>query len=176
MKPLFFTADTHFHHANIIEYSNRPFDSVEEMDETLVANWNAVVPKDGVVYHLGDFGWKNCGDILPRLNGSIYLIRGSHDQRVRRFEQHFAGILEGYQTLSIPMSKHIVVMCHYAMLRWPKSHFGTWHLFGHSHGSLTMEAKAIDVGVDCHGFTPLSWNRIVEIMESKPENPNKVRR
>ena len=52
---IFFTADTHFGHANIIKYCHRPFATVEEMDDALVRNWNAVVSPDATVFHLGDF-------------------------------------------------------------------------------------------------------------------------
>ena len=52
---VFFTSDTHFCHANVVEYSERPFRDVDEMNETLIHNWNEVVPKDGIVFHLGDF-------------------------------------------------------------------------------------------------------------------------
>ena len=44
---LFFTSDTHFFHEGIIKFCNRPFESVEEMNETLIRNWNETVPKDG---------------------------------------------------------------------------------------------------------------------------------
>ena len=53
---IFFTADTHFFHRNIIKYCNRPFHSVGEMNETMIANWNAVVKPRSIIYHLGDFG------------------------------------------------------------------------------------------------------------------------
>ena len=78
---IFFTSDTHFFHKNIIKYCNRPFGSVEEMNEALVANWNSVVGPDDHVYHLGDFcfgnveKWNWC--LEPgRLNGHIHLILG----------------------------------------------------------------------------------------------------
>lgn len=80
----FFTSDTHFGHANIIRFCNRPFKNVEEMDEALIENWNQVVSEDDTVFHLGDFAfggssvWKS---IIPRLNGHINLIIGNHDRK-----------------------------------------------------------------------------------------------
>ena len=53
----FFTSDTHFGHSNIIKFCNRPFKNAEEMDRVLIENWNNKVPEDGLVFHLGDFGW-----------------------------------------------------------------------------------------------------------------------
>lgn len=79
----YFIADTHFGHTNIIKYCNRPFSNVEEMNEELIKYWNSVVNEDDIVYHLGDFAFKN-GDItnlVSKLNGKIYLIRGNHDDK-----------------------------------------------------------------------------------------------
>lgn len=72
----FFTADTHFGHANIIRYTKRPFETVAEMDATLVSNWNATVGPDDDVWHLGDVahGTQRAEAILPRLNGRKHLI------------------------------------------------------------------------------------------------------
>jgi hypothetical protein len=77
----FFTADNHFGHANIIVMSARPFSSVEEMDETMIANWNAVVSRGDNVWHVGDFAHridaKRKRGIFGRLNGSKHLVPGS---------------------------------------------------------------------------------------------------
>ena len=78
----FFTSDTHFNHANIISFCNRPFKDVEQMNEVMIANWNHVIGKDDSVFHLGDFclgGAAEWTKILDRLNGKIYLIMGNHD-------------------------------------------------------------------------------------------------
>ena len=81
---LFFTSDTHFGHERIIQYCNRPFKDAAEMNEALIRNWNAVVPPDGTVFHLGDFAMGMDQDrtvgILSRLNGTIYLVAGNHDR------------------------------------------------------------------------------------------------
>ena len=79
---IWFTSDTHWNHANIIKYCKRPFANVEEMDDALISNWNAVVDKGDHVYHLGDFCWgKRDGWIkyLKLLNGNIHIIKGNHD-------------------------------------------------------------------------------------------------
>lgn len=73
---VFLISDTHFGHANIIKYAGRPFDSVEEMNEAMVDNWNSVVKQGDKVYHLGDVTMNSKSlDILSRLNGRKVLIR-----------------------------------------------------------------------------------------------------
>ena len=81
---IFFTADTHWGHRNIIKYCQRPFADVDEMNETLITNWNNSVGKDDIVFHLGDFAMGGSADwsrLLDRLNGRIYLILGNHDMK-----------------------------------------------------------------------------------------------
>ena len=78
----FIISDTHFGHKNIITYCNRPFVSVEEMDEAMIKNWNETVSNDDTVLHLGDFGFGSkeyIGSIIKRLNGRKILIKGNHD-------------------------------------------------------------------------------------------------
>jgi len=79
----FLISDTHFGHKNIIEYENRPFESVEEMDETMIRNWNSVVGMNDTVWHLGDFalcGAERTREIIHSLNGRIKLLKGNHDR------------------------------------------------------------------------------------------------
>ena len=68
-----------------------------------------------------------------------------------------------------PKAKRRIVLCHYAFRVWNKSHRGAWHLYGHSHGSLPDDPNSLsfDAGVDCHEFTPISYERVKEIMAEK---------
>lgn len=83
MLNTFFIADTHFGHQNIIEYENRPFQTTQEMDETLIANWNRTVQPRDHVFMLGDFAFANkerTHELAARLNGYKILILGNHDR------------------------------------------------------------------------------------------------
>jgi calcineurin-like phosphoesterase family protein len=179
---IWFTADHHFGHANIIQYCYRPFRNVKEMDASLIGNWNSVVGVDDVVYHLGDF---TLGDIrraagyLRKLNGQIKLVPGSHDWRwlaeftpsVTSQPGHPVEILPPLVSLEFPElgdGEHpqVIVLCHYAMRVWDRSHHGSWHLFGHSHGSLPGQGKSFDVGVDCTDFTPIDLTHVMERIKS----------
>ena len=80
---IYFTADTHFGHTNIIRYCGRPFETKEEHDRVLIENWNNKVQPQDVVYHLGDFGFGTPDDlrkIAAKLQGKIHFIRGNHDK------------------------------------------------------------------------------------------------
>lgn len=162
----FFTADTHLGHDNIIKYCNRPFSSVEEMDETIIKNWNSVVSKTDTVYHLGDFSFRDPLIYLRRLNGNIVHIEGNHD---KKFLEKFDRI---YKMKTIVIDKITIVLCHFAMRVWEKSHFNSWHCYGHSHGELESYGKSYDVGVDNNNFSPVSFEELKTIMQKLPDNEN----
>lgn len=180
MGNLFFTADHHFGHKKILAYSSRPFASLEEMDETMITRWNEVVGVDDEVYHLGDVGLYSSGklrQILQRLNGKIYLIRGNHEKAAEACHTRFEWIKDYYE-LVVPDPDHergqqLVVLLHYAMRTWNTHHWGSYHLYGHSHGTLPDDphARSFDVGVDCHNFYPLSYAQVKTIMAQKTWEP-----
>lgn len=99
---IWITSDTHFDHAKIIEYCNRPFKDVNEMNETMIRNWNRVVRQEDTVYHLGDFALTSANRyeyFLNRLNGNIVLILGNHDKSVNRMKE--LGFPEVYKNMLI---------------------------------------------------------------------------
>ena len=173
----YFTADTHFGHENILHWSSRPFESVEAMDETLVANWNETVGPRDRVFVLGDFGLtanakqlQRLLGIRRRLRGQIILVRGNHDRSKSVRELRFADV---HRLLDVKVDGQRVVMCHYAMRTWPGSHQGAWHLYGHSHGLLQGLFLSFDVGVDCWDYAPVSWERIKLEMKDRVAPPSK---
>lgn len=170
---IWFTADTHFNHSNIIRYCNRPYQNINDMNRDIMEKWIKVVKPNDTIYHLGDFGFGNLSGILDRLPGKIRLIKGSHDKSALRFKGKFEYISP---LVEVGIEGITVVMCHYAMRTWHKSHFNSWHLYGHSHGTLPPIGKSWDVGVDNNGFIPLSWEQIKEIMAKRPDNPNLVKK
>lgn len=176
---LFFTSDTHFFHRNIIKYCKRPFANEWEMNEALIKNWNAVVPKDATVFHLGDVSLtgnpKALDEILHKLNGEKYLIIGNHESDALGKEyvrKHWKGIYDVLEIFvpddEISYGKQHISMCHYPMITWNAAHRGSWSLFGHVHGGLSNKgdiqhkAASMDVGVDCHNFSPISYQQVKE--------------
>lgn len=162
---LWFTSDTHFGHKNVIKYCNRPFQTVEEMDEVLIKNWNSRICPNDVVYHLGDVAFRSVEEtnaILKRLNGKKILIRGNHDKKIN--SSLFEGVYNYYE---LKVQDKFIVMCHYAMRVWNKSHHGSYHLYGHSHGTLPQHGLSMDVGVDANEFKPISFEEIKLVMEHR---------
>lgn len=155
-----FTSDLHFGHKNIIKYCGRPFASVEEMNEALVENWNAVVVPDDEVWNLGDvtlgISPGKARQYLRRLRGRHHLICGNHEEVGRRLWDRqaladeefpvFESLTEGFKKIEVEGQK--IVLCHYALREWHHALRGVWHLFGHTHGSLRSFGKSVDVGVD----------------------------
>lgn len=170
----FFTSDEHYGHTNIIKYCNRPFSDVKEMDEELIKRHNEVVGTEDMVYHLGDFTLRSKREALNylgRLNGKHVIIRGSHDKWM--YENFSVG--EGIHEISeLKIGDIQIVMCHYAMRVWSRSHHNSWHLFGHSHGKLEEIGKSLDVGVDTHDYYPYSFEEVEEIMKKKDDNFNNI--
>ncbi len=130
-----YIADLHFDHHDIIAYDNRPFDSVEEMNEEMIRRWNRVVGPDDLTYILGDFctgdesRWRQH---LTRLNGRKVLIRGNHDdpgavEAVRDLLEDAADYRE------IEDGGRRVVLCHYPIPAFRDHYMGWFHLYGHVH-------------------------------------------
>ena len=188
---LFFTSDHHFGHARIIQYCQRPFASVEEMDAALIQLWNDTVGASDLVYHLGDFtlqGLPEFKAIVRQLNGHLKILPGSHDQHwLERFRANdpelrtasgqTVELVPPLLSLKTPRAAlgnerrpQIIVLCHYALRVWDRSHYGAWHLYGHSHGNLPSQGLSFDIGVDCHGFRPLSLEEVAVKVQALQAN------
>ena len=176
MKRIFFTSDTHFGHTNIIKYANRPFDSVEEMDEVLIDEWNKKVKEHDTVYHLGDFCFRNPEKYLDKLHGNIILILGNHDHSYKSKLKKYRKVMLIREILHTKIDKIPITMCHYPLRMWPKSHYNAISLYGHAHKALPVLGKSINVGVDLNNFNPLSFKKIMAIVEKLPDNPGYIDR
>lgn len=159
---IWFTSDTHFNHAKIIEYCNRPFASVSDMNFALTRAWQDAVKPDDEIYFLGDFciGRESYAlDILQMLPGTKHLIAGNHDGKKIRD----AGLWYSVQDyMELKHEGQLLVMAHYPFAVWNRSHYGSFNLHGHSHGTFkTNNARQIDVGVDCWGYAPASLEQIL---------------
>ena len=170
---LWLTADQHFSHMGIITLAARPFSSVNEMDEHMIEQWNAVVRRDDEVYHLGDItrDVSKLATILPRLNGNISIIPGNHDRWVKKMDE------DNRLSIDLTILPLIVILnhnhtnmwlSHYPLRAWVGSFNGAMHCYGHVHGALNKERlpRSLDVGVDSIGYRPISieaaWRRLAK--------------
>lgn len=183
---VYFTSDTHFNHANIISFCSRPFKNVNEMNETLIANWNRVVGADDIVFHLGDFclgGSAEWTNVLNRLNGKIYLIVGNHDMKNLR-QSYYDRFEEIVMQKHIEIGKQKIYLNHCPFLCYGGAYKDTWQLFGHVHTSKNNTGKdasrlnmlfptQYDVGVDNNNFTPVSFDQVKAIIQKQVEQFNK---
>jgi calcineurin-like phosphoesterase family protein len=164
----FFTSDTHFGHNNVIKHSNRPFSSTEEMDEQLISNWNSIVNRRDIVWHLGDFtlaGEEIAKRYRSRLNGFIHLIWGNHDRNAVR---KMAGWKSSQYAADININGKAITLCHYGFRVWNKSHYGSYMFYGHSHGNLPPNNQSLDVGVDSWNYCPASLESIENRLQNLP--------
>lgn len=178
---LFFTADTHFNHANILRFCNRPFADVEEMNETIITRWNQVIGNDCHVFHLGDFcqgGSAEWSRLLDRLNGKIHLIVGNHD--LKNLRQGFMNRFEEVvMQQRIEVETKSIYLNHYPFLCFEGGYkSNVWQLFGHVHtrtNNTGLDAERLaylyptqyDVGMDNNDFTPVSYEEVKRIIEQQ---------
>lgn len=169
-------SDTHWGHANVIKFDNRPFDNVNQMDEALINNWNSVVKPEDTIYHLGDFAFateERICRILSRLNGNKIFIFGNHDKAMRSSEvRKYFELMTPY--LEVKYNGEMICMMHYPMARWNKSHRGAYHIHGHEHGNYKYPEKyrAMDVGAPCIGYTPISLDKVIETLSPFGSTPH----
>jgi calcineurin-like phosphoesterase family protein len=158
---IYFTSDLHLGHKNVIGYSKRPFASVEEMDEELIRRFNSVVKAGDTVYDLGDTYFKSPRLYEGRFNGMTIRIKGSHDHDIKEPRMLVIkpkGLVDEYG------NQIHITLCHYPMRSWEMSHYASWALFGHHHGTLEPYGLSFDVGVDCWDFYPISLEQVAEKM------------
>jgi len=183
----FIVSDTHFCHAQILEYCARPFKSVEEMNEVMIERWNAVVSPSDVVIHMGDVGFRyeKLKDIIDRLNGKKLLIRGNHDWSINKMESL------GFQCLTqCKNDSYVEVMrnrmfhiCHRPrdMATIPsdnKELAFQVRLVGHEHNNMPIFIKwvrdtsdvarpimALNLSIEHWGYVPTHIDKVIEVYD-----------
>lgn len=156
----FFTADEHFGHKNIIRHCNRPFKDLAEMTEALIDNNNSVVSQGDTVIHAGDFAFKTqhsyTQKLINSLNGNHIFLKGNHDQWAKK--------LDLPHMLEMKLDGQFMVISHYALRTWNRSYYGSWNLFGHSHGNLVEHLNQKDIGVDTNNYFPYSFDDLKAVI------------
>lgn len=189
-----FSSDLHLFHHNIIQYSNRPFKDIMEMNEAIRDNHNRIFGKRDIIFNLGDaiviprykhnLSYINSIEgLLKSFHGEIYYIPGNHERQLDYIARCWKVLPQLYEiSVYEPDGKRQnIVMCHYAMRVWNRSHHGSWHLFGHSHGDLCNDLNipmvahetslSMDVGIDCNNYKPFLYEDIKNHMLTKKFKP-----
>lgn len=173
---IYYISDLHFAHPSIIYMCGRPFNNVEEMNETLIKNWNGKVTDNDVVYFLGDFAYK-CNQnkaiqILERLKGKKYFIKGNHDKEAWLNKIKSLGLIEEwFDYKEIEDSGRRVILCHYPFHSWNGLHRGSYHLYGHVHNCTVENAgwqkNRFNVSCEVLDYTPRTLDEIIERNKNK---------
>lgn len=162
----FLISDTHFGHANILTFKNengspvRSFSNLEEMNETMIDNWNKTVGRGDKVYHLGDvlFTKKWLDLILPRLNGNKVLVKGNHDTlKLSQYQKYFEDV-RAYWILDKFILSHIPIHPE-SLSRWKAN------IHGHLHGNSLNDPRYKNVSVEVVNYTPLDFEEIRSMYE-----------
>lgn len=160
----FFISDTHFFHTNILKFLDdqghriRPFNSLEEMHEHMIAAWNSVVKDQDFVYHLGDVTFQYHGafnNLMSRLKGRKRLIIGNHDKIWNpALQLHFekADLWKGF-------SEHNFTASHFPMMQ-DQLRDGAFNVHGHIHDNQSKHSWQFNVSVEQIKYTPVHIDEI----------------
>lgn len=188
---VWFTSDTHYNHKNISCFKEsqwidgyRDFSSLEEHNMSLIDSINNNVDKNDILFHLGDWsfgGFESVREFRDQINcKNIHLILGNHDHFISLNKDNVQNIFSSVNSYSeVVLNKEMFVLSHYALRIWNRSHRGSIHLYGHSHGSLDYDkdgkklqnGKSMDVGIDAvykltGEYRPINYTEIKQIMET----------
>lgn len=161
-------------HKNIIDYCDRPFSSVEEMNEKMIEEWNNLIEKDDKVWHLGDFAFgskDNVKNIISRLNGKIYLVKGNHDKMSNQWYRDI-GFKEVYDYPII--IDDFVVLSHEPQSFICDNRVPYVNFFGHIHDSLmydTYGPRHFCACTERHEYKPVSLEAVYKHFD-QGENEN----
>lgn len=136
MNKTYFISDTHFNHYNILKYCNRPFETIEEMNKTIIKNWNSVVRSEDIVWFLGDLALGNrevCREIVGKLNGRKRMVKGNHDNWTDEFYRSIG--FEYVSKYPIILKEHKIILCHTPPEKVQGDYF---YIFGHVHDKIAQ--------------------------------------
>lgn len=178
---IFYIADCHFGHDNIIRFCDRPFKNADQMDQAMIQNWNSSVTDQDTVFILGDmfFRSKNEEEIVSQLKGKKRLIVGNHDQDwMGKFKlDHYFESIDNF--LEIKDEGRHITLCHYPLLSW--NHFTDGYLiYGHIHNQTWLDFwpyilardNMYNAGAEINDYRPVTFDQLKENNERfKRANP-----
>lgn len=167
----FYISDLHFGHRAVLDFENRPFSDVEEMDNALIYLWNSRVTKNDQVYILGDFAFHNekpYSDYLKRLQGQKHLLIGNHDKKLLKDTEAMNCFVSVDPYLEITDEQKHIILCHFPIAEWNGIFRGTYHIYGHLHNRtdgafqyMRQYETALNAAACINNYTPSSFNELV---------------
>jgi len=162
-------ADTHFNSFTVASICNRPFKSVKQMNETIIKNWNHVVKKDDIIYHLGDFSEEDSiKDFKDRLNGRIRIILGNHDRHVSYQEWLKFGFDRVYDQPII--IDNFLILSHEPLFLndFANSNAKAYlNIHGHVHGNVFNNSHYVNVCAEKIHYSPVNLDKLVKASMDK---------
>ena len=186
---IWFTSDLHLGHTKVLDFAGRPWDTIDEMNDALIANINARVAPTDTLYVLGDYSFKidleTAFALRQRINcRDTHLVPGNHDKDWTRPEVADAFTVEPMiTTIKVNDGRQKIALSHFPLADWPSMRRGSWHLHGHIHSrgtdynefNLRQNVLRYDVGVDANGFAPVSLDELAEWFGSVDEPSGRIR-
>lgn len=168
MPTIYFTSNQQFGRPSAIRDFTRPFENVEEMNQSLIASWNSTVKLDDIVYVLGNFAWDptTAEDIIKKLNGTIIFVQGEHDSAIvdlakRKVMPHHAALIEPLFTSNVDK----ISLSYWPLYEWPGKSKGYYHFFGYPNKKYKTDHKKRMVNVSCDfwSYKPKSLDSIMDL-------------
>ena len=178
---VYYTADLHLGHYNIIKHCDRPFTGIEEMDDHLITAWNSRVQKNDIIYILGDLMFRNRASpekYLQRMKGKKHLLLGNHDNKwVKKVDMtKYFDSVERLTEVSDGQNRY--VLCHYPLMSWNHMARGSYMIHGHIHNNrethyfelLRRMPGLLNAGVDINHFYPVGLDELIKNNENYKNN------
>lgn len=168
---IYYFGDAHLGHANVIKHDGRPFSNVDEMDKTLINNYNNIVNNNDDVYITGDLFYRNkynAEDILKKLKGKKHLIIGNHDKHWLKNKELRKYFVEITDIVTIKDEYSMVVISHYPLAEWDGYFRGYYHVYAHIHNNINetynfmkTKEKALNSGCMINGYKPVALKELI---------------
>lgn len=184
---IYYISDTHLGDQRVFNKCSRPFKDLDELERTVVRNWNAKVKEDDVVYVLGDIAeddYIRAIDVYKNLNGHKHLIVGNHDLK-RLNDIETSGVFESVKFMDlIEDNGRKVCICHYPVMDWMEFSRGGYLVYGHIHNKTEKndiaykqmkeyfkDKLAFNAGVDVTNFEPVTLDEMIRLKEMNKDEP-----
>lgn len=177
-RNIWFCADLHLGHKNILKLCNRPFKTIEEHDSYIINRYNELISDDTTIYILGDICWnqsyENYKNIFTQLKGKKYVVLGNHDNKQNLIRCKKDGLIcDLFENKTIQIDNIRIFLAHFPYREWNGFYKGAYHFYGHCHGILDDFYQSTDVGIDCWEYEPVSFEEVKEYIDNNCE-PNVV--